>query len=61
MSRTAIIVVLLVVVGAGIGWWMIQDRSTAAGGRARSEFFEAPKDYDTSGGQTMRTRWNGDD
>lgn len=56
MTRIIVIAVLVVsVVGIGTGLWVVSSRESSM--EAGREFFNAPQDYDTSGGQQMRPRW----
>jgi Ti type entry exclusion protein TrbK len=56
VTKIIVIAALVVtVVGAGAGLWIVSSRENAT--ESGREFFSAPRDYDTTGGQEMRPRW----
>ncbi|ABE65139.1 hypothetical protein Nham_4564 (plasmid) [Nitrobacter hamburgensis X14] len=57
---TIIIVIIAIGAGAAGAWWLLAPRAPAPTSDATSrahDFFKAPKDYKTTGGQKMKPRW----
>jgi Ti type entry exclusion protein TrbK len=59
---SAIIIIVLIVIAACAGgaWWLLAPRTPEAAASVptrASDFFKAPQDYKTTGGQKMKPRW----
>ncbi|MBK3666254.1 entry exclusion protein TrbK [Bradyrhizobium diazoefficiens] len=61
MRRSAIIIVVIAIGACAAGAWLffaLHGAGTSQGTTQRaSDFFKAPQDYKTSGGQQMKPRW----
>jgi Ti type entry exclusion protein TrbK len=56
--------IIIVVIAAGVcaagAWWLLSPRTregAASVPTRASDFFKAPQDYKTTGGQKMKPRW----
>ena len=56
MRITIIAILAIAVIAIGASLWISGNRPASS--EAARDFLSAPKDYDTSGGQEMRPRWN---